>query len=155
MVVQIKNVQLKNNIKAERHKTNIQSTLKSVTKKAPLPNLKNKEQPTPVQPTSINKNSEKSKERIASIIYKELNRHFNYPRLAIKRSWEGKVLLSLRVTPSGKIKNIQLNTSSGYDVLDQAAIKSLSKVEFLPEMSSWLVFDIDLNFPIVYQLIEG
>ncbi len=96
-----------------------------------------------------------SKARVASIIYKELNQYFTYPKLAIKQNWQGKVLLSLRVTSTGKIKNIQLNNSSGYDILDQAAINSLSKVEYLPEISSWLPFDIDLEFPVIYKLIEG
>ena len=96
-----------------------------------------------------------SKARVASLIYKELNQYFTYPKLAIKRNWQGKVLLSLRVTSTGKIKNIQINDSSGYDILDQAAINSLSKVEHLPEISSWLPFDIDLKFPVVYKLIEG
>ena len=96
-----------------------------------------------------------SKARVISIIYKELNQHFIYPKMAQKRNWQGKVLLSLRVSSSGKINNVQVNRSSGYSVLDQAAINSLMKVGNLPQISSWLPYDIDLNIPVIYQLTEG
>lgn len=118
-------------------------------------NIEHNKQSKQIKTASINKVPAKSKARVASIIYKELNQHFTYPKLAVKRNWQGKVLLSLRVTSSGEIKNIKLNQSSGYEILDQAAINSLSKVDYLPEISSWLPFDIDLEFPVVYKLIEG
>lgn len=104
---------------------------------------------------ATNKQQAESKARVISIIYKELSQHFIYPKLAQKRNWQGKVLLSLRVTSSGKINNVQLNSSSGYDVLDQAAINSLVKVGYLPKISSWLLYDIDLKLPVIYQLTKG
>jgi len=97
----------------------------------------------------------KSKARIISIIYKELSQHFIYPKLAQKRNWQGKVMLSLRVTANGKINNVRIKNSSGYSVLDQAAINSLIKVGYLPQVSSWLPYDIDLKLPVLYQLTEG
>lgn len=158
MVVQIKNKPLPNVIKTKHkknNKTKTQEILKTIAKQKSLSNTENKKQSIQTQTASINKNPEKSKARVTSIIYKELNQYFTYPKLAIKQNWQGKVLLSLRVTSTGQIKNIQINDSSGYDILDQAAINSLSKVEHLPEISSWLPFDIDLKFPVVYKLIEG
>lgn len=101
------------------------------------------------------KQQAESKARVISIINKELIQHFIYPKLAQKRNWQGKVLLSLRVSASGKINNVQLNSSSGYDVLDQAAINSLVKVKYLPQTSTWLSNDIYLQLPVVYQLTEG
>ena len=155
MVIQIKNKQFSKTVKPETVKKGITTTEKDIAKiKIPSKN-KSRKQSTPIETASIDKNSSTSKARVASILYKELNQYFTYPRLAIKQNWQGKVLLSLRVTSNGEIKNIQLNSSSGYDVLDQAAINSLSKVEQLPEISSWLPFDIDLEFPVIYKLIEG
>ncbi len=154
MVIQIKNKQFSKTVKPETVKKGITTTEKDIAKiKIPSKN-KSRKQSTPIETASIDKNSSTSKARVASILYKELNQYFTYPRLAIKQNWQGKVLLSLRVTSNGEIKNIQLNSSSGYDVLDQAAINSLSKVEQLPEISSWLPFDIDLEFPVIYKL-EG
>ena len=96
-----------------------------------------------------------SKARIVSILYKGLSQHFTYPRLAQRRNWQGKVLLSLHVTSSGKIENIKVNSSSGYNILDQAAIASLTKVGQLPQVSSWLHYGIDINIPVIYQLTKG
>ena len=156
MVVQIKNKKTPHTIK--NNKTNLnkkQKTAKELTTTKISPKLKKNKQVKKIETASIQQNSEKSKARVASIIYNELNQYFTYPRLAIKRNWQGKVVLSLRVTSAGNIKNIKLNNSSGYDILDQAAINSLSKVNYLPEISSWLPFDIDLEFPVIYKLIEG
>lgn len=155
IAVHIRNEPLKKNITTERQQTKTPSTLKSVAKKTPINKFKNKTQPPATQSTVVNITPKESKTRVASILYKNLKQHFNYPRIAIKRNWQGKVLLSLRVTASGKIENIQLSTSSGYDILDRAAIKSLSKIEFVPEMESWLAFDIDLTLPVIYQLTKG
>jgi len=101
------------------------------------------------------KSHAESKAKVASIIYKELKQHFTYPKLAVYRNWQGKVLLSLRVTPAGHIKKIQLTKSSGYNLLDQAAIESLSMIKNLPHTSTWLKTDIELKLPIIYKLTEG
>ena len=156
MVVQIKNKKTPTPIKKSKvdlaEKQKITNTI-TTNKTASI--LKKDKPSNKIESASIQQNPAKSKARVASIIYKELNQYFTYPRLAIKKNWQGKVTLSLRVTSAGKIKNIKLNNSSGYDILDQAAINSLSKVDYLPEISSWLPFDIDLEFPVVYKLIEG
>lgn len=104
---------------------------------------------------ATNKQQVESKARVISIIYTELSQYFTYPKIAQRRNWQGKVLLSLRVSSSGNIENIQLKKSSGYNVLDQAAINSLRKVGNLPHVSSWLSNDIELKFPVIYKLIEG
>ena len=96
-----------------------------------------------------------SKARVVSIIYKELNQHFIYPKLAQKHNWQGKVLLSLRVSSNGKINNVEIYKSSGYSILDQAAINSLMKVEYLPRISSWLPHDLNLKLPVIYELTKG
>ena len=152
MVVQIKNTSTQKQVLDYLEKQEL-SKKPILHKKSS--NIKTNKQPNKSETTLTNKDPAKSKARVASIIYKELNQYFTYPRLAVKRNWQGKVLLSLRVTSSGKIKNIQLNQSSGYEILDQAAMNSLSKVDNLPEISSWLPFDIDIEFPVVYKLIEG
>ena len=132
----------KNNKPATEVKKSIASKTISTTKNS-----------TQKQHVSITQNE--SRARVISIIYKELKQHFNYPALAQKRNWQGKVELSLRVTSSGKIENIQINNSSGYNILDQAAISSLLKVGNLPKISSWLPYDINLKLPVIYRLTEG
>ena len=96
-----------------------------------------------------------SKAHVISIIYKRLNNHFKYPRIAQRRNWQGQVLLAFRLSRDGNIKNIKINHSSGYNVLDQAAIVALQKIGQLPQVTSWLNDGIDIQIPIIYQLTEG
>lgn len=105
------------------------------------------------QQTTISQ--DESRARVISIIHKELIQYFNYPTLAQKRNWQGKVELELRVTSNGKIEDIQLKNSSGHSILDQAAISSLLKIGHLPQISSWLPYDINLKLPVIYHLTEG
>jgi len=131
----------------------ISSQIKKAT--PPSERLAKAEQIVKTKSTATNKQKSESKARVISIIYTELSQHFTYPKLAQRRNWQGKVLLSLRITSTGKIKNIQLNSSSGYGILDQAAITSLINMGHLPQVSSWLPYDIDLKIPVIYQLTEG
>lgn len=81
--------------------------------------------------------------------------YFQYPRLARKRGWQGTVELGLHVSSSGKLSNIRVMQSSGYRVLDLAAIKSLQQLGTLPEMENWLTQGYSGVFPIRYELIDG
>lgn len=96
-----------------------------------------------------------SKAHVVSIIYKQLNNHFKYPRIAQRRNWQGQVLLAFRLTSAGNIKDIKINHSSGYNVLDQAAIVALQKIGQLPQVTSWLNDGMEIQIPIIYQLTEG
>ena len=55
----------------------------------------------------------------------------------------------------GKIENIKVNLSSGYNVLDQAAVISLKKIGQLPSAASWLINGMEIQIPIIYQLTQG
>lgn len=140
-------------------KTIQQETPQKITKKSSslkkLVKIAQKKTIDKITITAEDHQHSESKARVISIIYKELNQYFTYPKLAQKRNWQGKVLLSLRVNSNGKINNVKIHSSSGYKVLDQAAIESLLKVEYLPKISSWLPYDINLKLPVVYQLTEG
>lgn len=142
----------KNNIK----KPTTKETPVQIVKKLISPeNVKHKSTVNKITIAAEDNQQAKSKARVISIIYQELNQHFIYPKLAQKRNWQGKVLLSLSVSPNGKINNVKVYKSSGYSILDQAAISSLTKVEYLPQISSWLPYDIDVKLPVIYQLIKG
>lgn len=137
-----------------------QSKIAQKTNKTSTNLKKQKIQPqkNPVSPPSYVESKHQqaeSKARVISIIYNKLSQNFIYPKLAQKRNWQGKVLLSLRVSSNGKINDVQINSSSGYRILDQAAINSLIKIGNLPQLSSWLPYEIDLKLPVIYQLTEG
>ncbi|MGZ5001186.1 MAG: energy transducer TonB, partial [Methylomonas sp.] len=55
-----------------------------------------------------------------------------YPEIAQERGWEGKVLMKVHVQPNGKPDNIAVIKSSGQQVLDDAAVKTVYKWSFVP-----------------------
>lgn len=48
-----------------------------------------------------------------------------YPRLAEQRGYEGKVVVNFTVQPSGTVTDVALAKSSGFNVLDEAALSTI------------------------------
>ncbi|BFO06707.1 energy transducer TonB [Pseudomonas guariconensis] len=55
-----------------------------------------------------------------------------YPQMAHRRGWEGSVLLRVEVLASGKPGQIQIQKSSGRQVLDDAALAAVKRWSFVP-----------------------
>lgn len=53
-----------------------------------------------------------------------------YPSTARRRGWEGEVLLLVNVTATGEVGNVTVNRSSGYQVLDRAALNAIYRWQF-------------------------
>ena len=53
-----------------------------------------------------------------------------YPRRAVKLGWQGIVIVEAIVDLSGKPKATKVHKSSGFEVLDDAAITAVSKWQF-------------------------
>ena len=97
-------------------------------------------------------------QKTASLLQADLNRafslHFYYPRLAIKRGWQGEVRLGLRIDADGHLSRIKVLKTSGYALLDKEAVKSLSKVKILPSSIALLNgHSTDLILPVEYRLL--
>ncbi|TWH75947.1 protein TonB [Azomonas agilis] len=75
-----------------------------------------------------------------------------YPALAQRRGWEGRVLLRVRVLPSGKPSEIQIQTSSGRDLLDQAAIQAVQRWSFVPAKRGDVAQEGWVSVPIDFKL---
>jgi len=94
----------------------------------------------------------------SSLLHSDLERafalHFYYPRIAIKRGWQGEVKISLRVEANGHLTRVRLLNSSGYTLLDNAAMTSIDKVEILPAAIALLGGQsLDLVLPVEYHLL--
>lgn len=74
-----------------------------------------------------------------------------YPALAQRRGWEGRVLLRVHVRADGRPGEIQVQASSGRDLLDQAALKTVQKWTFVPakqgdvSLAGWVSVPIDFK----------
>lgn len=89
-------------------------------------------------------------------IQDELAKHFNYPRIAVAKGWQGKVLLGFQLKRNGMIENIYIAKSSGYAILDRAASKALANIQPITQTNIWFndTFS-DLQLPVIYKLQEG
>jgi len=63
-----------------------------------------------------------------------------YPRAAREADWEGTTVLQVVVLPDGTVGSVTLHKTSGYAVLDEAALTAVKTWQFIPAM--------DGNFPI-------
>ncbi|MGJ7551313.1 energy transducer TonB [Pseudomonas alloputida] len=74
-----------------------------------------------------------------------------YPQMAMRRGWEGTVLLRVEVLPSGKPGQIQIQQSSGRDALDSAALAAVKRWSFVPAkqgdvaQAGWVSVPIDFK----------
>ena len=77
----------------------------------------------------------------------------DYPRLAALRGWEGEVRLRLRIARKGNLLAVQLDRSSGFEVLDQHALALLGQYgDFPPLPERWEGSDLQVVIPIHYKL---
>jgi len=96
-----------------------------------------------------------SQTKIISLLRDKLKQHFYYPKIAQRQNWQGKVLLVFDINTHGLIKNITVKQSSGYSILDDAALNSLTKVAAIPP--SWIKsgYYSSLKLTVKYRLEES
>lgn len=81
--------------------------------------------------------------------------HFYYPPLARRHGWEGEVVVGVRVEGDGRLSAIDVVASSGYRVLDHAAVDSLTRLARLPDAGDLPASGIEVAVPVRYRLIDG
>ncbi len=75
-----------------------------------------------------------------------------YPIMAERRGYQGTVILDVLVNKDGKAESVQLAKSSGYDILDRAAIKGVREWLFHPAKKGDELVDAWVKIPIKFQL---
>lgn len=91
------------------------------------------------------------REQIMVKLRQSLAAHFVYPLLARQRNWQGEVLLAFRLERDGRISEVRVARSSGYSLLDHAALSALDRVGRISEM---LPRTLTVELPVIYRL-EG
>lgn len=81
-----------------------------------------------------------------NIIRNSIEKSKAYPPLARRRGIEGKVFLRFRIRPDGKVDEIRIIKSSGFDILDKTAIETIKRSAPLPYVSGWI------ELPLVFRL---
>ena len=77
-------------------------------------------------PDSVNRSIE-----LAFPDYK-VNPKPRYPMLARRKGYEGTILLRVFVLESGGVGKVELEKSSGYEILDESAFKAVKDWVFIP-----------------------
>lgn len=75
-----------------------------------------------------------------------------YPSLAMRRGWEGTVLLRVHVLASGKPGEIQIQKSSGRDQLDDAALAAVKRWSFVPAKQGDVAQEGWVSVPIDFKI---
>ncbi|QSA98644.1 energy transducer TonB [Methylococcus sp. EFPC2] len=74
-----------------------------------------------------------------------------YPSIARSRHWEGLVLLRVYVSPDGHAMEVNVQRSSGHEVLDESALEAVRKWKFVPAkrgdvaQASWVTVPIEFE----------
>jgi len=81
---------------------------------------------------------------------------FRYPPLARKHGWQGSVKVRLTLRIDGLLEGVQIVESSGHRILDRDAVKTLQRIEKVPDVARWLGGDgLSVDVPIRYRLVSG
>ncbi|WP_122421891.1 energy transducer TonB [Pseudomonas viridiflava] len=75
-----------------------------------------------------------------------------YPSLAMRRGWEGTVMLRVHVLASGKPGEIQIQKSSGRESLDDAALAAVKRWSFVPAKQGDVAQDGWVSVPIDFKI---
>ena len=82
----------------------------------------------------------------------EINPPPVYPRVARRRSYQGTVLLDVRVTAEGTVAEVKVAQSSGYSVLDRSALNSVRNWRFEPARRGTRPFETWVQVPVRFEL---
>jgi len=77
-----------------------------------------------------------------------------YPRTAKSRGWQGKVLLRVQVTADGHSASVEVQQSSGHELLDAAAIEAVKNWTFIPAKRGDTPVASMVTVPIQFKLNE-
>ena len=91
--------------------------------------------------------------RVRTALEKALLPRFDYPSVARRRGWQGRVRIGLHVEADGDLTRIHLLESSGHALLDRAAVKNVTELRNVPAVTQWLDgLDMDVILPVSYRL---
>jgi periplasmic protein TonB len=75
-----------------------------------------------------------------------------YPDIARSRGWQGKVLLRVSVSAEGRSVAVNVQRSSGHDVLDESAVAAVEKWKFIPARRGDTAVACSVLVPIIFTL---
>ncbi len=75
-----------------------------------------------------------------------------YPEAARRKHQEGLVILAVTVTPEGQASRVSIKKSSGFPILDNAAVQAVQNWEFQPARLGPLSLESQIEIPVHFEL---
>ena len=75
-----------------------------------------------------------------------------YPARALRYGWEGEVWLKVDVSRDGSVSNVSVDQSSGYPILDKAALKTVRHWQFEPARVGSETTEGSVRVPIRFRI---
>lgn len=80
------------------------------------------------------------------------NRPPHYPELARRNSWQGLCMVRVKVGADGRPGGVSVARSSGYGILDQAALTAVKRWKFSPRMVRGVASASTVEVPVNFSL---
>ncbi len=116
---------------------------KPVAKPAPAPKTPRISKPVPTKPAPVFSEARADTSK---------NRPPRYPDIARRNGWEGRCIVRVRVSSSGRVLSVSIQQSSGYGVLDQAALQTVRGWKFHARKSGGSTVDGTVEVPVNFSL---
>jgi protein TonB len=75
-----------------------------------------------------------------------------YPEAARRKHQDGLVILAVTVTPEGQASRVSIKKSSGFPILDNAAVQAVQNWEFQPARLGPLALESQIEIPVHFEL---
>jgi TonB family protein len=79
----------------------------------------------------------------------------NYPPLLRDAGIEGKAVVWFLIDETGKVRKTQINESSGYEALDEAALRVAGTMEFTPALNRDVPVTVWVQMPVAFSRTAG
>jgi TonB family protein len=76
----------------------------------------------------------------------------DYPLEARQKGYQGEVLLKVEVLQNGRVGEVQVEKSSGYEILDQSATAAVKKWRFIPARKGGIAIPCWVKVPFKFRL---
>ena len=108
-----------------------------------------------VQAASSTISREQQNRHLRASVMEFITGQLNYPAIARRKGWQGVVKLELLIESDGHISDLHIEQTSGYALLDKAALDSL-QLAHVPNAAQWLDGKaVSIIVPVEYRLVDG
>lgn len=107
-------------------------------------------------PKAVQEDTRESRVQQATVLQAQPLYHLNpppeYPTIARRRRYQGTVRLDVLVLANGRVGDVRVEQSSGYRVLDNAALRTVRKWSFEPGTRGEKTVAMRVQIPVRFEL---